>query len=197
MKTNPVKQFLDDVKSILEPLSKLVDPGETTGVECRAYSLYFMSMGKVHVRFNIQWDTNIDFNNCAEWWLPRLLCRLAHGDQCGSAEYASLKRSAKKAYADVLKHFQGSEFIEKNTYSNFKMDRERVRLYFSLTAEMSDLLLSQQLLEVKEGIVSKIPKSGGKSQTYDNENTPMFFAGLPELLSEELGIQDVKVYYYA
>lgn len=183
MKVNSIKQFISDIEEILGSLALLT--GDTACIRWSGNHVYhYMSCKRIGVNFKVNFNANIDFNNCAEWWLRSLFCHLAHGDQCGSSKYLLLKKKTKKAYTDILTCFKKSNFLEPLENSMFEINRRHIRLYFDFSRiEISETQLSPQLLLVKKDILHKC------SEGDHNRNRPELFAKYTELLSNELGIE--------
>jgi hypothetical protein len=190
MKENPLKHFLECMYAVLSSLSLSVK-----GAELYPYvsAYHYMGYNKVHAHIEIIWQAKIDFEICAESALRRLFCRLAHGDECGSAAYVSLRKTAKKAYSEILKLLKESELEKRSTHSAFEMGRDRIWLHFNISVDMNEKFLSPELQAMINNIISSVQKSETAIQTFNIDNSTLIFVGYQESLSKELGIKKEKV----
>lgn len=142
---NPAEQFLNKIDSTLQLLSKLPDISVKQS-DVFVQASYCPRPEELILYISVSWSADVDFRSCSENRLTRWLCKLAHGNECGSGRFAILRRTLRESNQEILRCFQEVDLEEmQEPYQSIETGRQCFRLFIFVKARMSSEHLSQEV----------------------------------------------------
>lgn len=182
---NPATKLIKEIQQILATLPH----GSAPKIRYFPWVTHDISSRKIDIDIRIGWFTRINYEICAESWLTRFLCRMAHGDQCGSNKYLALRESIRDGDKKIMTLVKesGLDNFEKKSESTFEMTHQWIDLQYRLELSMDVALLPPVAISARELILQKLRDDNDMSykKMEDLEVTYRY----KKLLLEELGVE--------
>lgn len=182
-----IEEFLVELHSILKNLPRDDDvfPREIT------VTLYdYFSDDGLDFRCWVSWGKSLDYRICSDQWWRRQLCRWAHGDECGSKEYVTLKRQVKNTYKEIISHYRRSFFTQKSLRNSWKADKEMMFIHVNMELRVPSNLLSGKVAVLRARTCESVWKiiEERKCKEIGGDREPELFKEYKGALMEELGL---------
>lgn len=130
---NPLKDFIDQMCSIVQRLSELPNREEEGTLKRFWFPVCLVDRDReweeVELSCTLRWEADLNYKICSDRWWRRQLCRWAHGDseECGGREYIALKKNVKMIGKNFLQHAQQNFRVDKKrSYADFRGTREKM-----------------------------------------------------------------------
>lgn len=143
-----IEEFLQGLRAVLEKLP-LDEDGKITGeffvINVWDKLYHYDVRDDIGFRCTFVWNQCLDYRICSEGWWWRNLCRLAHGDECGSKAYLALRKKVKQVRKGVLVYCKESVFESNYPECVWAGNRDVLQFSLKITVDVPVRLLSRQV----------------------------------------------------